>query len=103
MFGFKNKILVSLLVTLFVYIKSLYLFQLLYIDYHGSCVYSQGKFKKMVGSLGGSEEKVKMEHFDTLVGIGKQKIVVDGTGALRYLVKLMKTPSILRFISIWFR
>lgn len=63
----------------------------------------QGKFKKMVGSLGGSEEKVKMEHFDTLVGIGKQRIVVDGTGALIYLVKLMKTPSILRLILIWLR
>lgn len=43
-------------------------------DHHASHVYSQGKYKKMVGSLGGSTEKVKMERFDMLVGIGKREL-----------------------------
>jgi len=48
----------------------------------------------VVGSLGGSEEKVKMEHFDTLVGIGKRESMEDGTDALIHLVNLMKTLPI---------
>lgn len=64
-------------------------------DNHGSHVYSLGKYKKMVGSQGGSKEKVKMEHFDTLVDIGKQESYEDGMDAQIYLVNLMKTSSIL--------
>lgn len=48
----------------------------------------------MVGSLDGSEEKVKMERFDTLVGIGRRESMEDGTGARIYLVNLMKTLPI---------
>lgn len=59
-----------------------------------STFYSQGKYKKVVGSLDGSEEKVKMERFDTLVGIGRRESMEDGTGARIYLVNLMKTLPI---------
>jgi hypothetical protein len=35
---------------------------------------SQGKCKKMVGSLGGFAKKVKMERFDILADIGKREL-----------------------------
>lgn len=48
----------------------------------------------MVGSLGGSEEKVKVEPFDTLVDTGKRESFEAGTVALIYLVKSMKNLPI---------
>jgi len=45
----------------------------------------------MVGSLGGSEETVKVEPFDTSVDIGKRESLEDGTVALIYSVKSMKS------------
>ncbi|KAK7252673.1 hypothetical protein RIF29_36787 [Crotalaria pallida] len=55
----------------------------------------QGQYKKVVGSLGGSKEKVKPKDLFMLAVIGKQKRKENGMDAQTYLVSLMKTLSIL--------
>lgn len=49
----------------------------------------------MGGSLDGSKETVKMEHFVMWAGIGKPENEEDGMGAQIYFMKIMKTLWIL--------